>query len=286
MEQTDPAAITTQALRNMLRARIQSADGALHRPGGPGDDDVHAARKDLKSARAILKLLRGVVGERRYSALNSCLRDAARPWAALRDSAALLKCAVDIRGSVKKRADRRIVADLVQSLRKERDVLRERRPTDMPSHSSALARADRTVARWPLDARAGALPAALESLYRKARKTFRKARWAPADEVLHEARKRAKYLMLALETLEALKVSPKTAATKLATAIGEDLGADHDLALIHPMLAARASTTRPSATVERLIAQRRVSLRRKAFSSAEALYARGTKAFVGMLEIR
>jgi CHAD domain-containing protein len=54
------------------------------------DADIHDARKQLKKARAALRLLRRSIGEIAYRRENAALRDAARPLGVARDSRVLV----------------------------------------------------------------------------------------------------------------------------------------------------------------------------------------------------
>ena len=63
----------------MARGRI---DHALDELRGQSDstreEAVHEARKDMKKLRALLRLVRGELGDRVYGAENTCFRDTAR----------------------------------------------------------------------------------------------------------------------------------------------------------------------------------------------------------------
>ena len=61
-----------------MRRRIKSALQTLV-PKKSDDDSIHEARKELKKARATLRLLRDALGKKAYKRENTALRDAARP---------------------------------------------------------------------------------------------------------------------------------------------------------------------------------------------------------------
>src|SRR4051812_32160878 len=71
--------LVAEAIRELLCGRVTTARTVLDKPRIPDDETVHTARKELKGARAGLRLLRGVAGEDRYVYENARLRDAARP---------------------------------------------------------------------------------------------------------------------------------------------------------------------------------------------------------------
>src|SRR5262249_53506969 len=50
------------------------------------DEAVHEARKCFKKIRAVLRLVRPVIGEKSYREENICFRDAGRPLTEVRDA--------------------------------------------------------------------------------------------------------------------------------------------------------------------------------------------------------
>src|SRR5882757_1483145 len=79
----------TQGLRRIAREQIAKALEALDGKT-LSDDAVHSARKELKKARASLRLLRDALGDAVYKRENAALRDAARPLSEVRDAKVLL----------------------------------------------------------------------------------------------------------------------------------------------------------------------------------------------------
>jgi CHAD domain-containing protein len=75
-----------QELRGIVEQQLACALEELRRANGA---NVHGARKQLKKARAMLRLLRSALGEEIYEKENAALRDAARPISGLRDSEVL-----------------------------------------------------------------------------------------------------------------------------------------------------------------------------------------------------
>src|SRR5690348_3769495 len=79
----------THGARRITRRRIKSALQTLG-PNETDDSSIHAARKELKKARATLRLLRDALGKTTYKRENTALRDAARPLSEARDGRVLL----------------------------------------------------------------------------------------------------------------------------------------------------------------------------------------------------
>ena len=217
---------------------------------------VHRVRKDLKRARARLRLLRDAVGKLAYARENASLRDAARPLAALRDADVLAATAARVPVAKWKREPRPTltrheVQDIINRLVETNDrVSRWRLPLDP----------------WPV------MRSGLERIYRKGRKALAVARARGTDRSLHELRKQVKYLGAALDILHFTRFDKRT------DAIAEALGDDHDLMLLRWRLG----------YVDReLIARidrRRGKLQKRALKDARRLYRRKPRNFIGSLE--
>src|SRR3569832_2538203 len=77
-----------EALLVCVEAAVQ-----LIRETAPTEKQIHGARKNLKRARADLRLLRDAIGKTAYIRENTALRDAARALSGVRDAAVLSKTA-------------------------------------------------------------------------------------------------------------------------------------------------------------------------------------------------
>src|SRR5258706_13520096 len=138
------------------------------------DESVHRIRKDLKRARAALRLLRDAVTERAYAKENFLLRDAARPLAAARDATIVLQQLDALLASRRAKAYRGTLRRLRGELRRERKHLlgelqfnaAKGRIGEPPAEARAR------VARWrlPRDTWAVGRPG-LRGIYRPGRQT-------------------------------------------------------------------------------------------------------------------
>src|SRR5262249_43700516 len=95
---------------------------ALNRDGPLSDDVVHDARKRLKKARALLRLLREALGSRTYGRENVCLRDAALPLTEVRDA----KVLVDTFDKLAQRRDDKSTAQIRQDFVEHQQEVRQR----------------------------------------------------------------------------------------------------------------------------------------------------------------
>ncbi len=119
-----------------------------------GDDAVHAARKDLKKLRALLRLARAGLGEETFVRENTALRDAGRALSAMRDAQVLVQAFDGLRGE----ASGRIAPETAETIR--RQLADDVRATgaalaaqgQLPAAAETLRRVRDRVGDWPLPA--------------------------------------------------------------------------------------------------------------------------------------
>jgi CHAD domain-containing protein len=280
--------VTLADVRRCVYGRIADALRAL-KTGRLSNESVHEARKDLKRARAGLRLLREAVGKPAYKRANAALRDAARPLASLRDA----KVRVDI---VKALIEREKNPKLGEKLRALRDALDAERASvsrelersgRLADVKRSLEAAARDLRHWQLGKASGpVLRAGVERIYRKGRRALKAARAKGSNECLHELRKQVKYLGYALAVFEPLKSRTIAMVIKRAESIADKLGEDHDLAMLEAKLRLLPPESRKFAKkLEARIKKRRVKLQRKALRRAKRLYQRKPKAFVLQIQV-
>src|SRR4051794_27034011 len=176
------------ALRRTATERLDHALGALDGVA-PDERDaaVHTARKDVKKARALLRLHRSGLGRGRYRRENAALRDAARELSALRDARVLIDT---VDALAERFAGQRPTAAF--------DALRARvvaLPPGTAASDPAAAVEDSgpplsavagRVEEWTLRADAAAAVAdGLRRSYARGRAAAREAERRPTDEHLH-----------------------------------------------------------------------------------------------------
>ncbi len=229
---------------------------------------VHGARKQLKRARATLRLLRSTIGEDLYRRENIAARDAARPLSRARDDDALsvaLDELLDHFGGSAPRA--RITHGSHELPDGQLDKIK-----------AALRRSMTRVRAWhPDGAGWDCVRAGLRATYRRARRALRNARSDRATDDLHEWRKQTKYLWHQLQILTPLAIGPIGELADEFHQLADYLGDEHDLAVLRERVAASGELTS-------LIDRRRQELQEKALTLGERLYADKSKAFVHRLE--
>src|SRR5581483_6306980 len=210
-------------------ARIvrEETDGILDRlDGDPDETAVHEIRKATKRLRALARLVRGDLGDRRFARANRTFRDAARALSAARDVAivrrTLDRLAADGGGALA--PFRRAVAARARGTSSLREAARDAGAT--------MRRARTGAVRWQIDDGGRVLRPGFRRIYRKARDAWRAAKREPSDERLHEWRKRVKDLRYALELLEPLRPKKLHRLAGDVDDLTDVLGDDHDLAML------------------------------------------------------
>lgn len=273
----------THGVRRIARHRISDALSSLEKKK-IGDDEIHAARKELKKARAALRLLRSALGEGTYRRENVVLRDVARPLSAVRDGKVLL----DTLDKLVRRygpAARAIPLDeLREILRRER--LRTRRTlsgTAGKQLRGALRQALVRSSRWRVGEQGWrVIGAGLTRIYAKGRKAFEASRARRSPENLHEWRKQVKYLWHQLQVLEPLWPALIGELADQSHKLADYLGDDHDLAVLRERVLEHKGAFPDTASRSALLAfidRWRVELEDKAFVLGARIYEERPKEF-------
>ncbi len=256
-------------VRRIARGRIDHAIDAL---ADASEEGVHDARKDMKKLRALLRLVRGEVGDKVFRREADTFRDAAGELSGVRDADVMLATLAEL--------EERYDAE-VGPVRQALEAHRLRTTGGGRRQAAQTAIAILTEARgrvddWPLE-RDGfeALEEGLERTYRRGRRDWRAALEEPSTEKLHEWRKRVKDLWYHCSILQETWKPVMTALADEAHELSDRLGDDHDLAVL---LGFGAESLAP------LIATRRAELQEEAFAYGSRLYADKPKAFVRRIE--
>lgn len=228
-------------IRRVLTAQLDQALASL-RVEDDLDRAVHELRKALKRCRAVLRLVRHVVGEEAYRRENAVLRDAARPWGRLRDSAVLARTGAGLGAGEAEARD-----PVVSRLRQEAEAVRDDADAveELRAETEQVLQAARTrvpaLTSGPEWTAAGLVPG-VERALRRARKQRKKATKDASPEALHRWRKDVKYLAYQARLLSGL--DPDGDVTRLADdlkSLGRLLGEEHDLAVLAGRLGADSS---------------------------------------------
>lgn len=277
MSELQPDESGLREVRRILVEWIAAASAALARKKVT-DANIHDARKQLKKARAALRLLRGSIGEIAYRRENAALRDAARPLGAARDSRVLVAVLDDLVEGRKSTLSPARFNKLRRILRQEQTQARRAlTKAVIAKQRTALRAVIKRSERWRLRGEDWVLIGeGLERSYRRGRKKMALARQSRDTECLHDWRKQVKYLWHQLQILEPLRPRKIGTLANRCHKLADHLGDDHDLAVLGSKIANHAGAFERKQDLDELLRQvdrRRVQLQHESFTLGTRLFA-------------
>lgn len=251
--------------------RLEIADARQALDGPDPQRAVHEARKAIKRARAIARLLRAHDRET-AGLMNAAARRAGHVLAEARDADSLEELARALAGETDDDAARAALSEIAG--RAKADGARIDRQVAAEQAGRALDAMDRALAGLPpLHDPEPAVARDVARTWRRAVKRLDEARTAPDGPHLHELRKRAqdwRYQATALKHVWPGDVKRRKAKTD---ALVEVLGLHHDLT----RLARRLDSLAEAAAARDLVEARCDTLAAEALQRAEAIFGRKPK---------
>jgi CHAD domain-containing protein len=273
--QADKSAL--REVRRILVEWIASAVAVLNKKR-VSDADIHNARKQLKKARAALRLLRASIGEIAYRCENAALRDAAHPLGAARDSRVLV-AALDALIERHKSTLNPVKLDKLRRILRQEQTQSRRALTRtvVAKQRTALRAVIKRSERWRLrGADWAVIGDGFTRSYRRGRKSFAAAKETRDTECLHDWRKQVKYLWHQLQIVQPLRPGKIGVLASRCHKLADNLGDDHDLAVLRSKIESHAHVlerTRDLDELLRRLDRRRVQLQDKAFVLGSRLFA-------------
>jgi CHAD domain-containing protein len=262
-------------VRDVLLRQLDDAIGRLKK-NGKSDTTVHDVRRELKRARATLRLLRKSMGGPAYRRDNWAIRDVARLLTPLRDAKVLVRTLGRLR-RVGDDNDLGAAASLLtRQFQEERQAIARRL---LPKHLVAAADVLRTVKERVREIprpRLDECPISegLGRVYKAGRRAFRRVKDQGTDGRLHEWRKQVKYLLDQIDVARRLGAAKLKKRGKHSQRLADVLGEDHDLAVLNARIAAFADRGVGHRFALR-IEKRRSVLQREAHHLGKRLYGTG-----------
>jgi CHAD domain-containing protein len=277
-------------LRRAILEELQHAAGQLRpRKDQEPVEAVHEARKSMKKARAVLRLVRKPLGKQTFRQENGVMRDIGRELAGARDADVMVQTLDGLRdratGHVGKTALDELRAHLAEQAQGTR-VASGRRRAALVREVRAL---EQRVEQWPLgDADWATVRSGMTRSYRAGRKAFARAHADPTVENLHEWRKRAKDFWYHHRLTRDLWPEVMKPYGSAAHELSDVLGDDHDLAVLRSLVAegrdAAAVTPADLDPLVEVIDERRAELLEAARRLGRRLYAERPQAFAARLD--
>jgi CYTH domain-containing protein/CHAD domain-containing protein len=270
-------------MRRVIAGRLDKATERLRDAGEEGDalaEAIHGARKDLKKARAALRLIRDELGEKTFERENHALRDAARLLSASRDAEvklATLRSLVEGAGDASPGA----ITLWREALEADRDRIVGGESGGVENAIAAIEEVAARVPEWRIH-RGGwkLLAPGLDTAYREGREAFEALGADPAFDTVHDLRKRGKDLWYQVRLLRDAWEPVLDASADEVHDFTDLLGDHHDLAVLAEDLGQRPQVDPAQReTLRALIAARQAELLGEARGAGERIYAEKPKAF-------
>jgi CHAD domain-containing protein len=281
-----------KGIRRIARKQMAKALEQLTGPHqGSRDEAVHEARKCFKKVRAVLRLVRPLIGEKAFREENVCFRDAGRPLTEVRDARIVIEALDHLSEHFKEHVAGRSFADSRQVLQANLRAVRKRVLDEQNAFTvvaDAVRQARERVKGWAdVPNKWACLGSGLEDVYRRAGSAHLSAAAEPTVEKLHEWRKQSKYLRYQLEILRPLWPERMKELADEADRMSELLGDDHDLAALREMLNGDPGRFGDEGERELLLAlidRRRGELEQEALLLGRRFFEEGARDFVRRLK--
>jgi CHAD domain-containing protein len=275
-----------KSIRRAGRDQIERAASELDQNPNP-HEGVHQGRKALKRMRALLQLIRPVIGEKAFAREDRRNRDLGRSFAGARDVQAVLDTVHKIEARYGLSAKAGASAAVREWLQHERSRVEEALGSSQKGPGlKALAKAERRFRRLRVKkADLKSVGQGLEAGYSAARRSFAKAYATCTDEDFHEWRKAMQRHWRHLQLVSCAWPEALQPRIDLAQELSHLLGDDHDLAVLHERVRAnRAVLCEDVDHVEitaflDLCRKRQEELRRLAKARGDRLFGETPKAF-------
>ncbi len=220
--------------RNLRRIFRKQIDGALAVANGktdPNDTAVHAMRKRLKKARAVLQLARNEIGRDSFCRQDQRLRDVGRLMTEIRDAEVRWQTVQQIENAIHhhdcafRRFDMILRFELEDFTVAFQGWKEQARPL--------LEKARDAAKKWHVrEYKRKHLRGALRRSYKRGRKALAAVKVKPSTTNFHELRKQVKLLGYQLRIIQPLnRVVVGTVSNEL-TELGHLLGRIHDLSFL------------------------------------------------------
>lgn len=271
--------------RRIAGEELDSAVAGLTDPHERGiEPTVHDVRKRCKKVRGLARLVRPGLGAT-YRVINRAAGDAAAQLSPIRDAHATLASFDHLLAGV----EGELQAGGLFAVRAELSRRAHEATQSVAAHEAevrdaldGLVALRATVADCRLDDDIDVVIDGITATYRRGRDAMDRARHDGDDEALHEWRKREKDLWYATRLLTPWAPAVLGPDARLLHVLSEDLGDDHDLAVLTDLVdvdPAAFGGDEAVAAATALAARSRASLQDHAFGLGVQVYAERPKAF-------
>ena len=275
-----------RASRRLGRGRIEHALECLKE--GNQAEAVHCARKEIKKARAVVRLVRASLKKPSYRRIIGLLREAAQELAGPRDAyvrlGTLEKLREHFKGQLGPAALRQIHTELRQA--SEKAMKRFIKKKAKRSAARTLRRVEKNFCLKICGKGWKVLGRGVKRAYGTGQRAYRDVLQNPAPETFHCWRKRVKDLWYHVSLLEQTWPEQMEALAKELKTLSDHLGDDHDLVILSQHIREEGyeqGRPREQETLRALIGERQRELRAAALDIGPRLYAEKPAVFCDRL---
>ncbi|HBF31764.1 CHAD domain-containing protein [Rhizobium sp.] len=270
--------------RTILTEQLVSAAHSLENPANGRDAAVHLARRKLKRARGLYRLIAAAAPDFRKQE-NIRLRDIARSLAGLRDASALVESVTYLQAWTEEEEEQKALTTALSLLKAQSEQTLETNQScddciltaaaNCREAAEALAQADITVRT----AKSGRiLQKAWRKLMIQAQEAIAICQTGSEAESFHDLRKTSQTYWMYLSLLRDLWPSAFLLKRQCAKQLADQLGHENDLSMLAAALDQQAASFDSAETLSHLlgmIIRRQQVLRADALAAAEALFRDG-----------
>jgi CHAD domain-containing protein len=275
----------TNGMVRVISETCALAAESLERPENAWNESIHECRKQLKKARAAVRLASSAFPDK--AARHECraLRDIARLSASFREQCAHMECIETLLKTMEEQEPQHLLTSLRNSLdwkgnQKKPSLKRNSWITE--SHSRILEVSSRLKTYNWVEMDKGHLKKAITHSYQKNRKAFRRIRKNPTTENFHEWRKRAKDLRYQMTMLAQAWPAFMEMQEREFHRLTDLLGQAHDWALLETLVRennALALSPAERSALKDIIARSQTTHYEAALTLGRLLYAETSSAF-------
>jgi len=265
-----------KGLRRIFLEEITKVRRALDDEVKTVEQRVFKARKRLKRARSVVRLLKLPLGPKTKDRIADTLRGVGKALSPARDADVLVASAITLAEAAG--SDKAPVFEvLIANLKARADIIHSRLHADMDGSRAAMRAAEADAQRLPLKFPAETvLDTAFERVYGRGRAYRQIAVQTGRAEAFHDWRKFAKqrwHLSLLVRELRGPDFADTIASL---SALGKLLGTDHDYAVLEDICRRRPTLSGPvkyRRQIRNTIRAQQADIRKKALLLADTLYA-------------
>ena len=270
-------------IRRILSEEVGSAIEELQNPNG-NHESIHNARKSFKKVRAVARLVRDEIGEKRYQRANTVFRDVGRQLSASRDSWVLIETLDSLKAEIHPKTFQALRTQLVRRHQDAVLIMSADNRAEIQDVIEVLESTNAEFRKWKIKGKDfRVFRSNVRRIYRRGKDGLASVQQDRSPEGFHSWRKDVKYLWYHFRILSPVWANMFGAYNVELDRLAECLGTAHDLFVLQQELEA----FRGQYSIDPVLAvasQRQVDLEEAAVAQGQRLYIDSSKDFVTRID--